>query len=68
MAVTSLWRIKGRIGKVVDYAANPGKTENPAFDREDISSVISYAMQQEKTEGPLLVMRENKSCGNLFLE
>lgn len=68
MAVTSLWRIKGRIGKVVDYAANPEKTENPAFDREDISSVISYAMQQEKTEGPLLVMRENKSCGNLFLE
>ena len=54
MAVTSLWRIKGRIGKVVDYAANPEKTENPAFDREDISSVISYAMQQEKTEGAIV--------------
>lgn len=51
MAVTSLWRIKGRIGKVVDYAANPEKTESPEFDGEDISTVISYAMQQEKTSG-----------------
>lgn len=49
MAVTSLWRIKGRTGKVVDYAVNPVKTENPAFGREDISTVIGYAMQQEKT-------------------
>ena len=54
MAVTSLWRIKGRVGKVVDYAVNPAKTENPAFDREDISTVISYAMQQEKTEGAIV--------------
>ena len=49
MAVTSLWRIKGRVGKVVDYAVNPVKTENPAFDGEDISAVIGYAMQQDKT-------------------
>ena len=54
MAVTSLWRITGRIGKVVDYATNPEKTENPAFDGEDISAVISYAMQQEKTGGYLI--------------
>lgn len=49
MAVTSLWRIKGRIDKVVDYASNPEKTEKPAVDGEDISAVIGYAMQQEKT-------------------
>ena len=49
MAVTSLWRIKGRIDKVVDYASNPEKTERPAFDGEEISTVIGYAMQQEKT-------------------
>lgn len=54
MAVTSLWRITGRIGKVVDYAANPEKMENPAFDGEDISAVISYAIQQEKTGGYLI--------------
>lgn len=51
MAVTSLWRIKGQIGKVVDYASNPEKTEKPAFDGENISAVISYAVQQEKTGG-----------------
>lgn len=49
MAVTSLWRIKGRIDKVVDYVSNPEKTERPAFDGEEISTVIGYAMQQEKT-------------------
>ena len=66
MAVTSLWRIKGRVGKVVDYAVNPVKTENLILGENDISAVIGYAMQQR---GPLLVlvMRENKFCGNLFL-
>lgn len=54
MAVTSLWRIKGRIGKVVDYAVNPAKTENPAFCEDDILAVIGYAMQQEKTEGAVV--------------
>ena len=54
MAVTSLWRIKGRIGKVVDYAVNPEKTESPVFGEDDISAVISYAMQQEKTEGTVI--------------
>ena len=29
MAVTSLWRIKGYIGKVLLYAENPDKTTNP---------------------------------------
>ena len=50
MAVTSLWRVKGRIGKVLDYAANPEKTENPTFMEQEISAVIGYAMQQKKTE------------------
>ena len=31
MAVTSLWRVKGWLGKVVIYIENPDKTENPAF-------------------------------------
>ena len=29
MAVTSLWRVKGYIGKVVLYAMNPEKTTEP---------------------------------------
>ena len=54
MAVTSLWRIKGRVGKVVDYAVNPVKTENLILGENDISAVIGYAMQQEKTEGAVV--------------
>ena len=29
MAVTSLWRVRGYIGKVLLYAENPDKTTNP---------------------------------------
>ena len=31
MATTSIWRVKGWLGKVVIYVENPDKTENPAF-------------------------------------
>ena len=31
MAVTSLWRVNGWLGKVVIYVENPDKTENPDF-------------------------------------
>lgn len=66
MAVTSLWRIKGRIGKFVDYAANPEKMENPAFDEEDISAVISYAMREEKT-GERIISDEGKGILRQFV-
>lgn len=31
MATTSIWRVKGWLGKVVIYIENPDKTTNPAF-------------------------------------
>jgi hypothetical protein len=31
MATTSIWAVKGWLGKVVIYAENPDKTENPAY-------------------------------------
>jgi hypothetical protein len=31
VAVTSLWRVNGWLGKVVIYVENPDKTENPSF-------------------------------------
>jgi hypothetical protein len=58
MAVTSMWRIgsPGSLGKVVNYAVNPDKTDNPAFfenaDRageEWLADVIGYAVQSAKT-------------------
>ena len=52
MATTSIWRVKGWLGKVVIYVENPDKTDNPAFyekrdmsDRQvqGLSDVIDYA-------------------------
>lgn len=59
MATTSIWRVKGWLGKVVIYVENPDKTENPAFyekqdmtDRQaqSLSDVIDYAVNSEKTQ------------------
>lgn len=58
MAVTSLWRVKGWLGKVVIYIEDPEKTENPAFyekqnmnekQAQGLSDVIEYAINSEKT-------------------
>ena len=59
MATTSIWRVKGWLGKVVIYVENPDKTSNPAFveqkdlsDRQvqGLSDVIDYAANIEKTQ------------------
>lgn len=58
MATTSIWRVKGWLGKVVIYVENPEKTENPAFVKgreitdqqsQGLADVIDYAVQQKKT-------------------
>ena len=57
MAVTSLWRVKGYIGKVLLYAENPDKTTNPEtipvaekLNRDTLEDVISYEHQQRRKE------------------
>ena len=59
MAVTSIWRVKGWLGKVVVYVENPDKTTNPAYyKKEDMSEkecqglddVIAYAINSDKTQ------------------
>ena len=62
MAVTSLWRIKGYIGKVLLYAENPDKTTNPEtipvakeFNREALEDVIAYAGREDATNRRQLV-------------
>lgn len=59
MATTSVWRVKGWLGKVVIYAENPDKTANPKFyadknmteqDGQQLSDVIRYAVNSEKTQ------------------
>lgn len=58
MAVTSIWRVHGWLGKLVLYVENPEKTENPGFfqkpdmtdkETQSLSDVIEYAIQEEKT-------------------
>ena len=58
MAVTSIWRVKGWLGKVVLYIENPEKIQDPDFyqregltgqERESLADVIAYAVDQEKT-------------------
>ncbi len=55
MAVTSIWRVNGWLGKVVLYIENPDKTENPAFyetpsPKQNLSDVIDYAVNSDKTQ------------------
>ena len=59
MAVTSIWRVNGWLGKVVAYVENPDKTTNPEFyengdmtEREcqGLDDVIAYAVNSRKTE------------------
>ena len=55
MAVTSLWAVKGWLGKVVLYVEDPEKTSAPKCYEErgsatqDLDDVIRYAIDQEKT-------------------
>ena len=59
MAVTSIWRVNGWLGKVVAYAENPDKTTNPGFFKNEVKppecsqgldDVIAYAVNSRKTE------------------
>ena len=59
MATTSIWRVKGWLGKVVTYVENPDKTETPAsYEKQEmterqaqgLSDVIDYAVNSEKTQ------------------
>ena len=58
MATTSIWKVKGSVGKVVRYVGNPEKTELPDFERDteaSLEDVIVYAAAPAKTESCSLV-------------
>jgi hypothetical protein len=59
MAITSIWSVKGWLGKVLIYTENPDKTENPAYyekqgmtamQAQGLVDVIGYAVQTQKTQ------------------
>lgn len=58
MATTSIWSVKGWLGKVLIYVENPKKTENPDCvnqteiterNKQSLDDVIAYAVNTEKT-------------------
>ncbi len=64
MAVTSLWRVKGYIGKVVMYAINPDKTTAPVSYQtgaesdgaeDTLGGIVSYVGRDEATNQKSLV-------------
>lgn len=58
MAVTSIWRVNGWLGKLVIYVENPEKTDNPSYVPQStaggktggLEDVIQYAMNSSKTQ------------------
>ncbi len=70
MAVTSLWRVKGTIGRLILYASNPDKTvekkivdtgNNDTDPEQALSDVISYVGRNGATENMEYVYSIN--CG-----
>ena len=57
MAVTSIWAVHNSVKDVLDYAANPKKTENPNAD--DLKKLMDYAEPPSKTEQRYLVSGVN---------
>ena len=51
MAVTSIWRVKGWLGKLVIYVENPDKTVNPQSVKDEVlEDVLRYAVNSRKTQ------------------
>lgn len=52
MAVTSIWKVEGRLARVLGYAENPAKTEGAPdeWERQGVGAAILYAADPGKTE------------------
>ena len=54
MAVTSIWPIKGRVDRVINYARNPEKTTEGGYEEQTsfhaVDNVVEYAANDMKTE------------------
>ena len=52
MAVTKIWRVRGKADQVIDYASNPEKTKACLCEEDlaDIADVLEYADDAIKTE------------------
>jgi len=58
MAATKIWDIKGRLDSLINYAANPEKTDGKRYSETQIQAlhdVMEYASDDYKTEKRLYV-------------
>ena len=75
MAVTSMWPIKGRVDKVINYARNPEKTSEESHQDmaklHTVNGVVEYAADDMKTERRAYVTCLNckeESAAQQFME
>ena len=62
MATTRIWKVGSNLSRVVDYAKDEIKTENPAWSKTDYQTmrdVMDYAMDDAKTEKQFYVTALN---------
>lgn len=62
MATTRIWKVGSNLSRVVDYAKDETKTENPAWSKTDYQTmrdVMDYAMDDAKTEKQFYVTALN---------
>ncbi len=62
MATTKIWDIKGRLDSLINYAANPEKTDGNKYSEKQIQAlhdVMDYASDDYKTERSLYVSGVN---------
>ncbi len=68
MAVCEIWDVRGRLDHPIDYAENPEKTANPAYDAsvkyteadlQALGDVMKYAANGDKTERQFFVTGVN---------
>lgn len=62
MATTKIWNIKGRLDSLINYAANPEKTDSNKFMETQLKAlhdVMEYASDEYKTEKSLFVSGVN---------
>lgn len=50
MAITKIWPVKDSLNRVIEYAQNVDKTENPDFLNSDLYQVLHYAANENKTK------------------
>lgn len=69
MATTAIWAVKYSLKDVLDYAANPMKTENKDFEDyqfQGLENVINYTTDDLKTEKQFYVSGVNCDVKNVF--